>query len=208
MSRDVIVIGGGASGMAAALAALERGCAVTLIERQARLGRKLLTTGNGRCNLTNEHAAPERYHGEQPEFCRYALARYDEAGDVPVLVVEKGGGRRSVVRGRAAGPAEVHRLVRMLEARTAPLSRAALETLAVVAYRQPVTRAQIAAIRAVSVDGVLRTLAGLRGADQGAIRLGQEDGADPGVARGPLAAAVLADVDAAGAHRDRDAVRR
>ena len=76
MSRDVIVIGGGASGMAAALAALERGCAVTLIERQARLGRKLLTTGNGRCNLTNEHAAPERYHGEQPEFCRYALARY------------------------------------------------------------------------------------------------------------------------------------
>ena len=39
MSRDVIVIGGGASGMAAALAALERGCAVTLIERQARLGR-------------------------------------------------------------------------------------------------------------------------------------------------------------------------
>ena len=63
-------------GMAAALAALERGCAVTLIERQARLGRKLLTTGNGRCNLTNEHAAPERYHGEQPEFCRYALARY------------------------------------------------------------------------------------------------------------------------------------
>ena len=84
MSRDVIVIGGGASGMAASLAALERGCAVTLIERQARLGRKLLTTGNGRCNLTNEHAAPEHYHGEQPEhyhgeqpeFCRYALARY------------------------------------------------------------------------------------------------------------------------------------
>ena len=76
---DVIVLGGGASGMAAALTALERGCTVTLIERQARLGRKLLTTGNGRCNLTNEHAGPAHYHGERPEFCRYALAQYPAA---------------------------------------------------------------------------------------------------------------------------------
>ena len=77
--NDVIVLGGGASGMAAALTALERGCTVTLIERQARLGRKLLTTGNGRCNLTNEHAGLAHYHGERPEFCRYALAQYPAA---------------------------------------------------------------------------------------------------------------------------------
>ena len=77
--NDVIVLGGGASGMAAALTALERGCTVTLIERQARLGRKLLTTGNGRCNLTNEHAGPDHYHGERPEFCRYALEQYPAA---------------------------------------------------------------------------------------------------------------------------------
>ena len=51
---DIIIIGGGASGMLAALTAAERFSGrVTLIERQARVGRKLLSTGNGRCNLTN-----------------------------------------------------------------------------------------------------------------------------------------------------------
>ena len=52
------IIGGGASGMAAALAAAENPAAqVILMERQARVGRKLGATGNGRCNLTNLHAA-------------------------------------------------------------------------------------------------------------------------------------------------------
>ena len=77
MSRDVIIIGGGASGMAAALSALEDADSrVTLIERQARLGRKLLTTGNGRCNLSNRHAGPAHYHGEDTDFCRYALETF------------------------------------------------------------------------------------------------------------------------------------
>ena len=53
----IAIIGGGASGMAAALAAAEHpGAQVVLLERQARLGRKLQATGNGRCNLTNLHA--------------------------------------------------------------------------------------------------------------------------------------------------------
>ena len=51
------VIGGGASGMTAALFAAENPEAqVVVLERQARLGRKLQATGNGRCNLTNLHA--------------------------------------------------------------------------------------------------------------------------------------------------------
>jgi len=62
--------------MAAGIAAAERGARVTLLERQARLGRKLLATGNGRCNLTNLSAAPERYHGADKAFCRPALARF------------------------------------------------------------------------------------------------------------------------------------
>ena len=76
MSRDVIIIGGGASGMMAALAAAENGCRVTLLERQSRVGRKLLATGNGRCNLTNHNASPARYHGGDG-FCAYALDAFD-----------------------------------------------------------------------------------------------------------------------------------
>ena len=54
------IIGGGASGMAAALAAAEKeSVQVLLFERQARLGRKLLATGNGRCNLSNRDACPD-----------------------------------------------------------------------------------------------------------------------------------------------------
>ena len=70
----VLIIGGGASGMAAALsAARDPANSVTLLERQARVGRKLLATGHGRCNLTNRELGPEHYHGEQPEFALPAL---------------------------------------------------------------------------------------------------------------------------------------
>ena len=71
------IIGGGASGMAAALAASEaKDAQVVLFERQARLGRKLRATGNGRCNLTNLHAGKTGYHGEQSGFWKYALNRF------------------------------------------------------------------------------------------------------------------------------------
>ncbi len=49
----VIVIGGGAAGMMAALAAAEKGCRVCLIEKNEKLGKKLFITGKGRCNVTN-----------------------------------------------------------------------------------------------------------------------------------------------------------
>ncbi len=70
----VLVIGGGASGMMAALTAAEDpNNKVTLLERQNRVGRKLLATGNGRCNLSNIHADPSHYYGENPGFVRKAL---------------------------------------------------------------------------------------------------------------------------------------
>ena len=73
------IIGGGASGMAAALAAAEHpNVQVLLFERQARLGRKLQATGNGRCNLTNIHANAAHYYGaDQGKFASAALERYD-----------------------------------------------------------------------------------------------------------------------------------
>ena len=71
------IIGGGASGMAAALAAAERESnQVVLLERQARVGRKLQATGNGRCNLSNLHALEGGYHGEQVDFSQYALRTF------------------------------------------------------------------------------------------------------------------------------------
>ncbi len=71
----VMIIGGGASGMMAALRASERHD-VILVERQSRMGRKLLATGNGRCNLTNTDLSPANYHGQAPEFCTYALKHF------------------------------------------------------------------------------------------------------------------------------------
>ena len=72
------IIGGGASGMAAALAAAENETVqVVLFERQARVGRKLLATGNGRCNLSNLHAGDRGYHGEDASFAEPALNAFD-----------------------------------------------------------------------------------------------------------------------------------
>ena len=72
------IIGAGASGMAAALAAAENeSVQVVLMERQARVGRKLLATGNGRCNLSNLHAGKQGYHGEDIAFAGSALEKYD-----------------------------------------------------------------------------------------------------------------------------------
>lgn len=72
------IIGGGASGMAAALSAAQNPSAhVIIFERQARVGRKLQATGNGRCNLTNLSAALSGYHGEDPYFAKPALDRFD-----------------------------------------------------------------------------------------------------------------------------------
>ena len=72
------IIGAGASGMAAALAAAENpNTQVILLERQARVGRKLLATGNGRCNLTNLNAGKTGYHGEDPGFSGTAIQAFD-----------------------------------------------------------------------------------------------------------------------------------
>ena len=74
----IAIIGAGASGMAAALAAAEnQKNTVILLERQARVGRKLQATGNGRCNLSNIHAADGGYHGNAPEFVAPAIAAFD-----------------------------------------------------------------------------------------------------------------------------------
>ena len=87
------------------------------------------------------------------ELCRELAAEYEEEGRGFQLARVAGGWRYQTHPDEAA---YVERFV--LEGQTAKLSAAALETLAIVAYKQPISRAQVASIRGVSVDGVMRTL--------------------------------------------------
>jgi len=97
--RVVAVIGGGAAGVIAALEAASRGAAVSVFERQARIGRKLAVTGNGRCNLTNLNASPAHYHGAEAGFVVPALERFGPEAtlarfrELGLLTVSQGDGR-------------------------------------------------------------------------------------------------------------------
>jgi hypothetical protein len=73
---DVIVIGGGAAGLMCAIEAGKRGRRVTVLERNAQIGRKILISGGGRCNFTNLHTQPENFLSANQHFAKSALARY------------------------------------------------------------------------------------------------------------------------------------
>lgn len=70
------MVGGGAAGMIAAISAGRAGADVTILERNARVGKKILATGNGRCNFTNINADITCYHGHNPKFAYSALANF------------------------------------------------------------------------------------------------------------------------------------
>ena len=73
---QIAVIGGGASGLLAALTAAWQGASVTLFERNASLGRKLLVTGSGRCNLSNDKVAANRYTCDDQDWMDTLLSRF------------------------------------------------------------------------------------------------------------------------------------
>ena len=77
--NDIIVIGGGASGMTAAIAAARAGAFVTILEHGVRVGKKLLSTGNGRCNLTNLDQNCKNYRGSRPDFALEVLQQFSVA---------------------------------------------------------------------------------------------------------------------------------
>ena len=66
--KKVCIVGGGAAGMIAAIMAARNHAAVTVLEHNEKTGKKLLATGNGRCNLTNEKQEKICYHSENPEI--------------------------------------------------------------------------------------------------------------------------------------------
>lgn len=76
MKKRVLIIGGGASGMMAAVQAARNGAKVTILEHTGQVGKKLLSTGNGRCNLTNLYQAPECYRCRQEGFVWETLRQF------------------------------------------------------------------------------------------------------------------------------------
>lgn len=75
--RDIAIIGGGASGLVAAITAARNGARVTIFERQNRIGKKILVTGNGRCNMTNLNIKPEYFHTSSKNGCFAPVAKKD-----------------------------------------------------------------------------------------------------------------------------------
>ena len=76
------VVGGGGSGMMAAISAARCGAEVRLLERKDRVGKKLLATGNGRCNLSNADGSLSRFHGGDPAFIAAVLSGFSVASAV------------------------------------------------------------------------------------------------------------------------------
>lgn len=80
--QQILILGGGAAGLAAALAAAQTAegrARITVLDKNAKVGKKLLATGNGRCNLDNRDITPERYFTSSPKALRRLLSAVDEA---------------------------------------------------------------------------------------------------------------------------------
>ena len=103
MSR-VIVIGGGASGMMAAIAAKKNGNDVTLLEKNEKLGKKLFITGKGRCNLTNASDINSHMNNlmSNPKFMYSAFNAFDS--DDIISLIEESGVKTKVERGNRVFP--------------------------------------------------------------------------------------------------------
>lgn len=95
--KRVAVIGGGASGMIAAICASENGAQVTIFEHNSELGRKLLMTGNGKCNLTNMQLLLSAYYSDCKERLNDFFTQFDNNSTIEffrrigLVVSEKNG---------------------------------------------------------------------------------------------------------------------
>lgn len=74
--KRVVIIGGGASGLMAAVSAARQGAKVTLLEKNKQTGKKILATGNGRCNFTNRDQALSHYRSQNPELAEQVLKAF------------------------------------------------------------------------------------------------------------------------------------
>lgn len=75
---EIAVIGGGASGLMSAVLCARRNKTVTIFEHNEKIGRKLLATGNGKCNFTNTNQDISYYHSENPDFIKTVLSQFGQ----------------------------------------------------------------------------------------------------------------------------------
>ncbi len=78
MVFDVIIIGGGASGLLCAITAGQRGRRVLVLDSSNKIGKKILMSGGGRCNFTNLYIEPDCFLSNNSHFCKSALSRYTQ----------------------------------------------------------------------------------------------------------------------------------
>ena len=73
MKKSIAIIGAGASGLVAAISSKNSQTDVTIFEKSSRVGKKILASGNGHCNITNSNITLENYHGKYPHFAKEAI---------------------------------------------------------------------------------------------------------------------------------------
>jgi predicted flavoprotein YhiN len=77
LEYDIIIVGAGASGLMAAITAARQGSSVLVLEQKEKAGKKILATGNGKCNFTNLNQAPEYYRSDNSSFAQKVLSCFD-----------------------------------------------------------------------------------------------------------------------------------
>jgi len=75
-SKKLIIIGAGAAGLIAAIKSARAGMSVLLLEQNNKIGKKILVSGNGKCNITNKHIDVHRFHSQNPDFVAEVLKGY------------------------------------------------------------------------------------------------------------------------------------
>jgi predicted Rossmann fold flavoprotein len=78
VNYDVIIIGGGASGLMCAITAAQRGRRVVVLDSSNKVGKKILMSGGGRCNFTNLYIEPDCFLSSNSHFCKSALSQYTQ----------------------------------------------------------------------------------------------------------------------------------
>jgi predicted Rossmann fold flavoprotein len=78
-NKKVAIIGAGASGLIIAILAKQynQNLDITIYEKNEKIGKKILASGNGRCNITNTNVSYKNYHGKNPDFVKYALDQFN-----------------------------------------------------------------------------------------------------------------------------------